>query len=66
MVERIVNLFALATGAHHPLSTQDAELLRERGLTDTRKGFKVSDIGLTLRQLAEQHESVFIGEKAKE
>jgi len=58
-----MNPFSVSAGAHQRLLAQHAELLGERGLGNSKFVLQLTHAGLTLRQPAEQQETVGIGER---
>ena len=58
-----MNPFAVSTGTDQRLLAQHAKLLGERGLGDTEFVLQLTPAGFTLRQPAEQQQSVWIGER---
>jgi hypothetical protein len=57
-----VNPFAFAPRANQSFVSQDAKLLGQRGLRDSKLGFQLADAGLALGEPTQQKQSIGIGE----
>ena len=60
--DAVVDVLALAARGYHAFIAQDTELLGQRWLVNAKLLLKLADAMLTLRQLAQQQHTVFVGQ----
>ena len=58
----VVDLLALAAGVDQPFAAQHRQLLGQRRLNNAQQLFQLADIALAVHQLAEQQQTVTIGQ----
>lgn len=63
----VKNVFAFFLRRHQRLLTQHSQLLRQRGLPDTRRILQLADVQtLAGRNLAQQHQPVLVGQRLEQ
>lgn len=60
--DTVVDVLALAARGDDPFISQDTELLGQRWLVDAKLLLKLAHAMLTLRQLAQQQHTAFVGQ----
>ena len=64
--DAVIHLLALPAGIDQPLTAQYRQLLRQGRLNDTQQLLQLTDIALSVHQLAEQQQTVTIGQRLEQ